>query len=116
MVEWVIATFKSYPELLIFVALALGFWIGPKKLGGLSLGNVTATLLAAIVVGQLGIPIAGPIKSAFFLLFLFAVGDGVGPQFFAGLSKDGPKQILFTVMVCSLCLLSVFAVSKFGGF
>jgi putative transport protein len=116
MTAWFIDTLKTYPELLIFVALALGFWIGPKKLGGFSLGNVTATLLAAIVVGQLGIPIAGPIKSAFFLLFLFAVGYGVGPQFFAGLSKEGPKQILFTVIVCSLCLASVVAVSKFGGF
>jgi putative transport protein len=116
MVEWVIATFKSYPELAIFVALAVGFWIGPKKLGGFSLGNVTATLLAAIVVGQMGISIAGPIKSAFFLLFLFAVGYGVGPQFFAGLSKEGPKQIIFTVIVCVMCLLSAVAVSKLGGF
>src|SRR5437764_7381336 len=116
MVEWLVGTLKSYPELLIFVALALGFWIGPKKIGGFSLGNVTATLLAAIVVGQLGIPIGGPIKSAFFLLFLFAVGYGVGPQFFAGLGKEGPKQIIFTVIVCSLCLVSAVAVSKLGGF
>src|SRR3954470_19999131 len=116
MVEWLLQTIRTYPELAIFMALALGFWIGPKKVGGFSLGNVTATLLAAIVVGQMGIPIAGPIKSAFFLLFLFAVGYGVGPQFFAGLSKDGPKQILFTVIVCAMCLVSVVAVSKFGGF
>ena len=116
MTDWLINTLKTYPELLIFIALALGFWVGPKKLGGFSLGNVTATLLAAIVVGQLGIPIAGPIKSAFFLLFLFAVGYGVGPQFFAGLSKEGPKQIIFTVIVCAMCLLSAVAVSKFGGF
>jgi putative transport protein len=116
MVEWLLDTIKAYPELLIFVALAIGFWIGPKKVGGFSLGNVTATLLAAIVVGQLGIPIEGPIKSAFFLLFLFAVGYGVGPQFFAGLSKEGPKQIAFTVIVCVLCLLSAVVVSKIGGF
>src|SRR4051794_18484419 len=116
MTDWLLSVLETYPELLIFVALALGFWIGPKKLGGFSLGNVTATLLAAIVVGQLGIPIAGPIKSAFFLLFLFAVGYGVGPQFFAGLSKEGPKQIIFTVIVCSLCLASVVIVSKIGGF
>ena len=61
MLDWVVSTLEAYPELLIFVALAIGFWIGPKKIGGFSLGNVTATLLAAIVVGQLGIPIAGPI-------------------------------------------------------
>src|SRR3982750_4669392 len=116
MINWLIETFRTYPEILIFVALSAGFWIGPKKFGGFSLGNVTATLLAAILVGQLGIPIAGPIKSAFFLLFLFAVGYGVGPQFFAGLSKDGPKQIVFTVIVCAMCLLSVVTVSKLGRF
>src|SRR3954449_2460722 len=116
MVEWLLQTIRTYPELAIFIALAIGFWIGPKKIAGFSLGNVTATLLAAILVGQLGIPIAGPIKSAFFLLFLFAVGYGVGPQFFAGLSKEGPRQIIFTVIVCALCLGSAVVVSKLGGF
>ena len=116
MIDWLVATLRTYPELAVFVALAVGFYIGPKKIGGFSLGNVTATLLAAIVVGQLGIQITGPIKSAFFLLFLFAVGYGVGPQFFAGLSKEGPRQIIFTVIMCVLCLLSAVAVSKIGGF
>src|SRR4051794_32881910 len=116
MVEWFLHTIRTYPELAIFIALALGFWIGPKKLGGFALSNVTATLLAAIVVGQLGIQITGPIKSAFFMLFLFAVGYGVGPQFFAGLSKEGPRQIIFTVTVCVLCLLSAVTAAKIGGF
>src|SRR5688572_7791700 len=116
MAEWFVATIRAYPELAIFAALAIGFWIGPKKLGGFTLGNVTATLLAAILVGQIGLTIDGPIKSAFFLLFLFAVGYGVGPQFFAGLGKEGPRQIIFTIIVCLLCLLSVVTVSKVGGF
>ena len=87
---WLVETLRAYPELALFLALAIGFWIGPKKLGGFSLGNVTATLLAAVAIGQLGIQLPGPIKSTFFLLFLFAVGYGVGPQFLQGLSKDGP--------------------------
>lgn len=116
MIEWLIETLKTYPELAIFVALAGGFWIGPKTLGGFALGNVTATLLVAILVGQMGIEISGPIKSAFFLLFLFAVGYGVGPQFFAGLSKEGPRQIIFAFIVCVLCLLSSVGAAKLGGF
>ena len=103
--QWLLATLRSYPELAIFLALAIGFWIGPKKLAGFNLGNVTATLLAAVVIGQLGIAVPGPIKSTFFLLFLFAVGYGVGPQFFRGLGKEGPKQIVFSVIVLALCLL-----------
>ena len=90
---WIVETLRSYPELAIFLALAVGFFIGPKKLAGFSLGNVTATLLAAVAIGQLGMAVPGPIKSTFFLLFLFAVGYGVGPQFFRGLGKEGPKQI-----------------------
>ena len=115
MVDWLIATLRQFPELAIFVALAAGFWVGPKKVGGFNLGNVTATLLAAVAIGQLGIEIPGPIKSTFFMLFLFAVGYGVGPQFFAGLGKDGPKQILFSVLVLFLCLLVPFVCAKIAG-
>ena len=85
--NWFVATLRAYPELSVFLALAVGFGIGPRKLAGFSLGSVTATLLAAILIGQLGLTIGGPIKSTFFLMFLFAVGFGVGPQFFRGLGK-----------------------------
>ena len=46
----------------------------------------------------------GPIKSTFFLMFLFAVGFGVGPQFFRGLGREGPRQIAFSLIVLALCL------------
>jgi putative transport protein len=113
--EWIVETLRTYQELAIFLALAVGFWLGAKKIAGFSLGSVTATLLAAIVIGQIGIEIPGPIKSTFFMLFLFAVGYGVGPQFFRGLSKDGPKQILFSVIVLALCLLVPFLCAKLAG-
>jgi putative transport protein len=113
--QWFVGTLRAYPELAIFFALAVGFLIGPKKLAGFSLGSVTATLLAAVAIGQVGIEVPGPIKSTFFLLFLFAVGYGVGPQFFRGLSKDGPKQILFSVIVLALCLLVPFVCAKVAG-
>ena len=113
--QWVAETLRSYPELALFLALAAGFWIGPMKLGGFSLGNVTATLLAAVAIGQVGIAVPGPIKSTFFLLFLFAVGYGVGPQFFRGLGKEGPKQILFSVIVLALCLLVPIVCAKMAG-
>jgi putative transport protein len=113
--SWIVETLRASPELAIFLALAVGFWIGPKKLGGFSLGNVTATLLAAVAVGQLGITISGPIKSTFFLLFLFAVGYGVGPQFFAGLGRDGPKQIVFSLIVLLVCLLAPWGAALLAG-
>jgi putative transport protein len=113
--QWLVDTLRAYPELALFLALAIGFWIGPKKVAGFGLGNVTATLLAAVAIGQLGMQVPGPIKSTFFLLFLFAVGYGVGPQFFQGLSKDGPKQILFSLVVLALCLLTPFLCALVAG-
>lgn len=113
--QWLVATLRSYPELAIFLSLAVGFWIGPKKLGGFNLGNVTATLLAAIVIGQIGVTVPGPIKSTFFLMFLFAVGYGVGPQFFRGLGKEGPRQIAFSLIVLVLCLLAPYVCAKIAG-
>jgi putative transport protein len=103
--SWFVTTLAAYPELTVFLALGIGFGIGPRKLGGFALGSVTATLVAGILIGQLGITVGGPIKAAFFLLFLFAVGYGVGPQFFRGIGKEGPRQIVFSLIVLAFCLL-----------
>ena len=40
MVDWFVATLRSYPELAIFLALAIGFTVGPLKLAG---GSALAT-------------------------------------------------------------------------
>ncbi len=37
--EWIVETLRSYPELAIFLALAVGFWVGPKTLAGFNLGR-----------------------------------------------------------------------------
>jgi putative transport protein len=102
---WLVETLRAYPELAVFFALAAGSALGSRKLAGFTLGTVTATLLAGVLIGQLGITVGGPIKSTFFLLFLFAVGFGVGPQFFRGLGKEGPRQIVFSLVVLGLCLV-----------
>src|ERR1043165_8577443 len=112
---WFVATLRAYPELTVFLALAIGFLVGPLKLKGFALGSVTATLLAGILIGQLGIRVEGPIKAAFFLLFLFAVGYSVGPQFFQGISREGPKQIVFSLIVLALCLIAPVACAWLGG-
>jgi len=115
MVGWFVAAFRTYPELAIFLALAIGFWIGPKKLAGFSLGNVTGTLLAAVVIGQIGITISPNVKAVFFIMFLFAIGYSVGPQFMRGLGKEGPRQIGFSLIILALCLLVPYAAIKLGG-
>jgi len=78
---WFAATLRQYPEIAIFLTLALGYYFGKFTFRGIGLGSVTATLLAGVVIGQMGITISQPLKATVFLMFLFAVGYGVGPQF-----------------------------------
>lgn len=110
--EWFANLLRHYPELAIFLTLALGFWIGKFKVKKFTLGTVTSVLLVGVVVGQLDIPITGPIKSVFFLLFLFAIGYSVGPQFFRGLKKEGLPQVLFAALMCVVCLIAPFGLAK----
>ena len=91
--EWIFNQLRERPELAIFLTIFLGFWLGKLRIGKFTLGTVTSVLLVGVLVGQLNIAVPGPIKSVFFLLFLFAVGYKVGPQFFRGLKKDGLPQV-----------------------
>src|SRR5467141_1308120 len=114
--SWFAATFKQYPEIAIFLTLALGYYFGKFTFKGLGLGSVTATLLAGVLIGQIGITISQPLKATVFLLFLFAVGYGVGPQFVRGVAKDGVPQALFAVVQCILCLLIPIMIVKLAGY
>jgi putative transport protein len=114
--SWLTATLRSYPEIAIFLSLGIGYWVGGKSYRGFSLGAVTATLLAAIAIGQLGITVSANVKSVFFLMFLFAVGYGVGPQFVRGIAKDGLPQALFSVIQCLLCLAAPYLAAKLAGY
>ena len=71
----IIHFFRSYPEMAIFLTLGIGFWVGSLKYKNFSLGTVTSVLLVGVLVGQMNIDIPGPLKSVFFLLFLFAIGE-----------------------------------------
>jgi len=114
--EWITNLLRNTPELAIFLTLALGFAIGRIKIGKFSLGSVTGVLLMGVLIGQLNIPISATVKSTFFLIFLFAVGYSVGPQFVKGLKKDGLPQIAFAAIVCVFCLAVPYIAAKIAGF
>jgi putative transport protein len=116
MVEWFFASLRQYPEIAIFLALAFGYYFGKFTFKGIGLGAVTATLLAGVVIGQIGITISQPLKATVFLLFLFAVGYGVGPQFVRGVAKDGLPQAFFSVVQCVFSLLACFVIAKIAGY
>lgn len=114
--EWVIHLLRQHSELAIFLTIAAGFWIGKIKVGQFSLGIVTSVLLVGVLVGQLNITIEEPVKSVFFLLFLFAIGYKVGPQFFRGLKKDGLPQVGFAVLMCVGCLIITWILALIMGY
>jgi len=116
METWFAATVRQYPEIAIFLVLALGYYFGKFTFRGIGLGSVTATLLAGVLIGQVGITISQPLKAFAFLMFLFAVGYGVGPQFVRGVAKDGVPQAIFSVVQCALCLLIPVAIVKIAGY
>jgi putative transport protein len=116
MIDWFFATLKQYPEIAIFLTLGIGYYFGKFTFKGIGLGSVTATLLAGVLIGQIGITIAQPLKATVFLMFLFAVGYAVGPQFVRGVAKDGVPQALFSAVQCVICLAVPVAIAKFAGY
>jgi len=114
--EWFSTTLKTYPEIAIFLALALGYFFGKFTFKGIGLGSVTATLLAGVLIGQIGITISQPLKATVFLMFLFAVGYAVGPQFVRGVAKDGLPQAIFAVVQCVFCLVVPVIIAKMAGY
>ena len=101
---WFVEALRHTPALAIFLTIGLGFWLGKLKFKGIALGTVTAVLIVGVLVGQLDIPVGGPLKTVSFLLFLFCIGYSVGPQFFKSLKGEGLKEVLFAVVVCTLIL------------
>ena len=116
MFDWFAATLRQYPEIAIFLTLAIGYYFGKFTFKGIGLGAVTATLLAGVVIGQLGITISQPLKATVFLMFLFAVGYGVGPQFVRGVARDGLPQAFFAVVQCAFCLVVPVVIAKMAGY
>ncbi len=114
--DWLLETFRNNPSIPIFLTIGVGFWIGKLKYKTFSLGTVTSVLLVGVLVGQMNIPIPGPVKSVFFLLFLFAIGYSVGPQFFRALKGTGIKQVIFAALMCVLCFAVTVGVAFCFGY
>ena len=107
---------RHNPEIALFQTLAIGFWFGSLKFGSFSLGVVPSTLIASLLIGQLGIKMPGFMQQTFFLSFLFAIGYSVGPQFFASLKKDALPQVAFTLIMCATGILTAWVIAKLMGY
>ncbi len=112
--------FKSHPESAIFLAIALGVVVGRIKIGGFSLGNatavlITATVLGATVTGPLALSYPPLLKTIAFALFVFAVGFHAGPQFFGSIGPATLTQVVFAVFVAAIGLVCVLIATHLLG-
>src|SRR3954468_11165859 len=113
MLAWLEQFLVRYPELALFLVIAAGYWIGSFKVGAFSLGPVTGSLFAGLLLGQFAhVPVSGMTKSFLFLLFLFGIGYSVGPQFMQALKRDGLQPMLLAVVVAITGLAASLLVSK----
>src|SRR3984957_447354 len=95
------------PELAIFASLIVGYAVGAIKVGPFQLGGVAGTLLAALVIGQVGVAIDPSLQRFMFTLFIYALGFSVAPQFFASVDRTtwtwgllvGVEVVLIIVVV-----------------
>lgn len=116
MFESFVNILREYPPLALFLTVGLGFLIGRVKIGNFSLGSVTAVLLVGVLIGQLNIPMSGPLKMVFFMMFLFSIGYSVGPDFFKSLRGTGLKQALFAVIMGGTCFATVISLAILFGY
>lgn len=110
--HFLIETLQKYPEVAIYLTIAVGFSVGNLNLGKFSLGVVTSTLVAGLLIGQVQLKIPAVLQSTFFAMFLFAVGYAVGPQFIRALKSDGISQVFFTILVCASGLVTAILLGK----
>ena len=97
------------PILFLMVSLAIGYLVGAIKVGPIALGSTAGTLLTGVAISLtaqalFGITYAIPsiLSSVFLLLFMYALGLKVGPQFFAGLKSGGAAFIVIGLVVWAL--------------
>lgn len=112
MLQWLQGELRHSPEILIFLSLALGYWIGQFRFGKFQLGGVAGSLLVAVLLSLLGVPIDNGVKSILFALFIYAVGFESGPQFFKSLGRSTVREIVLAAFMALSGLATVLVMAK----
>lgn len=103
--------------LYLFLAAALGSFIGNFKWRGNSLG-VAAILFVGLAIGALkpGLHIPDEIKLLGLAIFVYSIGLSSGPAFFRSFKDRGASNLLLAVLVLSLLSVLIGALSMTFGF
>ena len=107
---------RNYPQILVFLALAIGYFVGRIKVRGFSIGPTLGVLIAALVLGQINVEIPSLLNAVAFALFIFCIGYKVGPQFFRSLEKEGLKYISIAIVIAAVGLAVAILMGKVFDF
>jgi len=103
-----IQSFIENPLLLLFVVIAIGYWLGTLKWKGTTLG-VSAVLFVGLAIGAISPDFRVPEIVIFLglVIFVYAIGLSSAPSFFNTLKQRGSSDIVFLIaMVAFAALLS----------
>ena len=112
----------NQPIAFVLLALALGTLIGKFSFKTISLGSTAGTLLVGVILSMIAeaafditYSIPGILSSFMLLLFMYALGLKVGPQFFSGLRKGGLAFVTIGVIVWVLNWVICYYGAKLVG-
>ncbi|MCA3182078.1 MULTISPECIES: aspartate-alanine antiporter [unclassified Cupriavidus] len=110
--DWLHAIFQKSPESALFLSLAVGYALGKITFGKFQLGGVAGSLLAAVIISQVGVEIDNGVKAVMFAVFIYAVGYESGPQFFNSLNRSSLREIAMAVFMAVAGLVTVVVLAK----
>jgi putative transport protein len=114
--EFIINILLENKILLLFLVIALGYFIGKINLGGFSFG-VAAVLFVGIAIGSLHPEMNLPdmIYTLGLVLFVYTIGLRSGASFFASFKKSGLRDNLFVAIVLTLAAILTLLIGNLLG-
>jgi putative transport protein len=105
-----IAILEENPLLLLFIVVAVGYWIGRIPIRGSTVG-VAAVLFVGLAFGALDPDLSIPviILDLGLVIFVYTLGLANGPGFFSKFRRDGLRELLFitAIMILPALLLLI---------
>ncbi|GIU19663.1 MULTISPECIES: aspartate:alanine exchanger family transporter [unclassified Shewanella] len=110
------------PFVFLFLAIAIGYPLGKITIKGVALGSTAGTLVVGVAIALtafsvygLKIEEPGLVSDIFLMMFMYAIGMKVGPQFFSGLARGGLDFVVIGLIVVFSNFLIVFFGAKLLG-
>ncbi|GGI99598.1 transporter [Shewanella hanedai] len=110
------------PFVFLFLSIAIGYPLGKITIKGVNLGSTAGTLVVGVTIALtafsiygLRIDAPGLVSDIFLMMFMYAIGMKVGPQFFSGLARGGLDFVVIGLIVVFSNFLIVFFGSKLLG-